>query len=423
MTDNDNRMSDDTAVGPHGRRAFMGAAGGAALAATAGCLGGGGASTGEVTVPGLYDISGATSDVGRPTAVGSRDAVEWLNENDELPFDIDHPWNDYAYEVSQAQQNYDEYTSGSEPPAIIGWGTADTEALAPTVARDEVVYISASYSDQLLSPDTPYNFFGNLDYTSQARTHLKWIDENDPDATVAFIFSNTAFGQSPVEGGRAYAEELGIDLAPNINLPLTANSASSQLQQAQQNDVDYLIHQNTAAPMQVLLQDRLDVYPEVTVMGLTYTIDELRTSQSPEVFEGARYASGFLTFQEALDSGGDGATIIEESFEREGRSMDDPEVANLNYVRGVIHALLAMKGLQNAENGDDLDPASGTDVQQALFQIEDWDVWGLAPPFTYTEGDRRPTMTGRTYEVQDGEMVFDQTVDLPRREEWIPEGE
>ena len=420
MTQNDSRHGTD-----RGRRAFMKLTGGTVAGvsmATAGCLGGGGGGGGtdEVRIPGLYDISGATSDVGKPSAVGSRDAIKWLNENDELAQTIDHPWNDYAYDVAAAKQNFDEYTSDSNPPVIIGWGTADTEALAPQVARNNIVYISASYSDKLLSPETPYNFFGNLDYTSQARAHLKWISENDPEGTVAFIFSNTAFGKSPVEGGRAYAEELGLDLAPDINLPLTASSASTQLKKAKQNDVDYLIHQNTAAPMQVLLKDRQDVYPEVTVMGLTYTIDELRAQGSPEIFEGARYASGFKTFAEALDAGGKGTTLIEDSFDREGRSMDDPAVANLNYVRGVIHALLAMKGVKEANN-QDLDPTMGENIRTGMLAIDGWDVWGLAPPFTYEDGDRRPTMTGRTYEVTDGELQFDQTVDLPRRDEWIPE--
>lgn len=419
MRDN-TKQSDDG----HRRRTVLratgGALGGAALTAVAGCLGGQSGSADQVRIPGLYDLSGPTSDVGKPTAIGSRDAITWLNENDELGVTIDHPWNDYAYDVAQAKQNFDEYTSDSDPPVLIGWGTADTEALAPQVARAKIVYISASYSDKLLSPDTPYNFFGNLDYTSQARTHLKWIEENDPDATVAFIFSNTAFGKSPVEGGRAYAEELGLDLAPNINLPLTASSASSQLKKAKQNDVDYLVHQNTAAPMQVLLKDRQDVYPEVTVMGLTYTIDELRVTESPDIFEGARYASGFKTFAEALESGGEGATVVQDSFEREGRSEDDPAVANLNYVRGVIHSLLAMKGVKNAMN-QDLDPTSGEDVREGMLAIDGWDVWGLAPPFAYEDGDRRPTMTGRTYEVEDGELQFDQTIELPRRQEWLPE--
>jgi len=324
------------------RNVLKSGAAGAATLALAGCIGGGDGGDGSdggdggmadsVTVPGIYDESGATSDVGRPTAIGSRDTIAYINENDLFDVTLDHPNNDYAYEVPQAQQYYQQYTSESSPPLIIGWGTADTEALAGTVAEDEVVYVSASYSANLVTEEFPYNFFGNLDYTSQARAHLKWIADNDPEATVGFIFSNTAFGRSPVEGGKQYAEELGLDVAPDINLPLTANSATTQLRQARDQDIDYLIHQNTSAPMRVLLEDRQDIYPDLTVCGLTYTVDERVVQQSPDIFEGVRYVNAFRTFQGALDSGGRGAEIIEANFEREGRSMDDPEVAQLNYV-------------------------------------------------------------------------------------------
>ena len=405
---------------------------GAVTLALAGCIGGGdggdggsgdggdggGSMADSVTVPGIYDESGATSDVGRPTAIGSRDTIAYINENDLFDVSIDHPNNDYAYEVPQAQQYYQQYTSESSPPLIIGWGTADTEALAGTVAEDEVVYVSASYSANLVTEEFPYNFFGNLDYTSQARAHLKWIADNDPEATVGFIFSNTAFGRSPVEGGKQYAEELGLDVAPDINLPLTANSATTQLRQARDQDIDYLIHQNTSAPMRVLLEDKQDIYPDLTVCGLTYTVDERVVQQSPDIFEGVRYVNAFRTFQGALDSGGRGAEIIEANFEREGRSMDDPEVAQLNYVRGVIHALLALKGMQNAaEAGNDV--TTGANVRQGMFDIEDDDMFGLAEPFTYAEDDRRPTMNGRLFEVTDGSLSFDTSVELPRRDSWI----
>ncbi|MDY6765589.1 MAG: ABC transporter substrate-binding protein, partial [Halobacteria archaeon] len=256
------------------RRQFLKKTAGTIAGATglgmAGCLGGGGGDgdggdggVSEIRVPGLYDLSGATSDVGKPTANGSRDAIKYINDNDLLDATINHPWTDYQYEVPQAKQQYDEWTTESNPPAIIGWGTGDTEALAPQVAQDKIVYVSASYSAHLHSSETPYNFFGNLDYTSQARVHLKWVAENDPDAKVGFIFSNNPFGKAPVEGGRQYAQSLGLELGPNINLPLTANSATSQLQRAKQENIDYLIHQNTAAPMQVLLKDKQDVYPEL----------------------------------------------------------------------------------------------------------------------------------------------------------------
>jgi branched-chain amino acid transport system substrate-binding protein len=369
-------------------------------------------------VAGIYDQSGATSDVGRPTALGSQDAIATFNANDALGRQIDHPNNDYAYEVPQAQQYYDEYTSGSEPPIIIGWGTADTEALSSTVAEDEIVYISASYSANLLTEESPYNFFGNLDYTSQARAHIRWIADNDPEATIAFIFSNTAFGQSPVEGGKQYAEELGLDVAPDINLPLTANSAETQVRQARDAGVDYLIHQNTAAPMQVLLSAKQDIYPEVTVCGLTYTVDELRVQQDPELWEGVRAVNAFRTFQEVLDEGGEGAELVRSSIERAGRSTDNPEVANLNYIRGCIHALLALKGLRNTMDMG-MDPSVGSNVRQGMFGIEDDDMRGLSEPFTYAEDDRRPTMTGRLYEVTDGTMEFDTRAELPRRDDWI----
>lgn len=395
---------------------------GAGLATTgmlAGCLGGGGGGGGDtIRVPGLYDISGPTSDVGKPTATGSRDAVKYINENDILPRDIDHPWNDYAYEVPQAKKYYDQYTSDAKPPAIIGWGTADTEALAQTVARDKIVYVSASYSANLLEEDAPYNFIGNLDYTSQARAHLKWIADNDAGAKIAFIFSNNPFGKAPVEGGKQYADTLGLEVGEDINLPLTANSAKTQLKKAKDGNVDYLIHQNTSAPMQVLMKDRQDVYPEVTVCGLTYTVDELRVQQSPGVFEGARYVNAFKTFEGALSGSGRGKKMIEANFEREDRSMDDPAVANLNYVRGSIHAILVAQGIQNAID-QDLDPTKGENVRKGMFAIDGSDNWGLSAPFDYKEGDRRPTMTGRLFEVTDGSLSYDTTVELPRKEEWI----
>ncbi|WP_332897386.1 ABC transporter substrate-binding protein [Haladaptatus sp. CMSO5] len=412
--------SQDQPASTQSRRRFMQAAGAAGLLSVAGCLGGGGGSGGEGTlsIPGLYDQSGPTSDVGRPTALGSRDAFKWINEEGIIDQEINHNGVDYAYDVAQANQQYDEFTSDGTPPIIIGWGTADTEALAPKVARDKIVYISASYSAKLLTEEAPYNFFGNLDYTSQARAHLKWIADNDPDGKVAFIFSNTSFGKAPVEGGKAYAEELGLEVGDDIDLPLTANSATTQLRKAKDDQIDYLIHQNTAAPMQVLLKDRQDVYPEVNVMGLTYTVDELRVQESPETFEGVRYASGFKTFAEVMEGSGQGKDAIEASFEREGRDMEDPGVANLNYVRGVIHAMVALKGIQEATNLD-LDPSMGENIRSAMFEISDWDVFGLAEPFTYEEDDRRPTMTGRIYQVEDGEMKFDSKAELPRRDDWI----
>lgn len=418
---------DDTSLGGsvHSRRGFLTKAGGAAAAATtvavAGCSGNGnGDGEDGIRVPALYDLSGATADVGRPTGIGSRDAMEWINDNDVLDQPIVHDWVDYAYEVPEAQQRYDSFTADEFPPIIIGWGTADTEALASDVAADEIVYISASYSDELLSADTGYNFFANLDYTSQGRAHLQWIAENDPGATVAYIHNTTPFGETPVEGGEAFAEELGLEVADNIALELDANSAGTQVQRAEGNGVDYLIHQNTAAPMQVLLSSIRERDSDITVMGLTWTVDEFRAETASDLFEGVRYVNSNIAFGQAMDGDARGWEIIEDSFEREDHDMDDPEIANINYVRGVVHALLAVEAIQQAQDMG-LDPNEGANIREALFEMDDFDGWGLLPEvYDFQEGDRRPTMNGQTYVVEDGEMVADDMVELERREDWLP---
>lgn len=420
-----NGTNGDTRAG-HDRREFLIGVGGLAAGgtiSTAGCVGGllGGDEEG-IPVPGVYDLGGATADVGRPTGLGSRDAIGWLNENEDVEEALGtadgfaHEWIDYQYEVPEAQTHYDEYAPDG-PPAFIGWGTADTEALSGDAAADEIVYVSASYSDNLLASETDYNFFTNLDYTSQARAHLQWISENDPGATAALIHNTTAFGTTIVDGATAYGEQLeGVEMAENIALDLDASDASTQVTTAENAGVDYLIHQNTGAPMQVLLDAIDSADADITVMGLTWTVDEGKALDSPELFEGVRYVNSNKSFGEVQSDRPDGWEIIDDSFEREDRAFDDPSVANINYVRGVVHALLVYEAMRLAD-----DPSSGPAVRDAIFELEEFDARGLLlEPVDFREGDRRPTMTGRTYEVQDGEMVPDQDIELPRREAWIP---
>lgn len=419
MRDGDKRLGRES----QSRRQFL-TRGAGVVAATsmfglAGCVGGDDDDD-RVVIGGIHDLSGATSDVGQPTGRGTRDALEWFNENEELSFEINHDWVDYAYNVPQAQSQYDSLTSGDNPPIIIGWGTADTEALAPDVHSDEIVYISASYSEQLMSEETQYNFFTNLDYTSQGRAHAQWIADNDPDATVAMIHNTTPFGESPVAGTRAYAEELGLDVYDNITLELDANTADTQVQRAMNNDVDYLIHQNTAAPMQVLMSSINDLDADITVMGLTWTVDEFRAQTVSEAFEGVRYVNSNMSWGQMMDESPEGQEIIDDSFDREGHDRDDPEIASINYVRGVAHALLAVEALKHVDD-DGGDIHSGAAVREAIFELDDFDAWGLIPEvLDYQEDDRRATMWGQTYEVSDGEMVPDEGVELPRRAEWLP---
>src|SRR4051812_25487445 len=86
----------------------------------------------QVTIGQLVDYSGATSDVGVPFGQGAADAMAWVNQKGTNKVTVDTV--DYGYQVPRAVSQYKKW-SGKKVAAILGWGTADTEALTGFVTQ------------------------------------------------------------------------------------------------------------------------------------------------------------------------------------------------------------------------------------------------------------------------------------------------
>ena len=137
------------------------------LAVLAGCggrgsgAGGGGAggqaSQAPIKVGGIFDITGATGDVGKPHAEGARAWFDYLNN--ELGGvngrKVELVWGDYAYQVPQAVELYKKYVNEDKVVAVLGWGTGDTEAMKEMIAQDKIPYLSGSYAESLVVRPSP----------------------------------------------------------------------------------------------------------------------------------------------------------------------------------------------------------------------------------------------------------------------------
>ncbi|MCC7282752.1 MAG: ABC transporter substrate-binding protein, partial [Acetobacteraceae bacterium] len=134
----------------------------------------------RIPVGHLQDLTGATSDVGKPYAEGVADALAWVNatRNGVAGRQLNVLAYDYGYQAPRAIAQYQAWTSRDRVVAIQGWGTADTEALTQFVTRDRIPYISASYSAALTDPagkarpdskPAPFNFFYGPSYSDAAR--------------------------------------------------------------------------------------------------------------------------------------------------------------------------------------------------------------------------------------------------------------
>src|SRR5271167_536337 len=91
----------------------------------------------QIAIGHLEDLSGGTSDVGTSYGQGVADTFAWVNKNGGVggkQLNVDS--NDYGYQVPRAIALYKKWSApDSKVAAIMGWGTADTEALTGFVAQ------------------------------------------------------------------------------------------------------------------------------------------------------------------------------------------------------------------------------------------------------------------------------------------------
>src|ERR1700745_600002 len=186
----------------------------------------------QIAVGHLADYSGGTSDVGTPYGQGVADTFAWINKNGgvggkQVALDT----NDYGYQVPRAIALYKKWSApDSKVAAIMGCGTADTEALTGFVANDKIPYISASYAAALTDPEgasgkakpAPYNFFYGPSYSDAMRALITWAAEDWKAKGKAgkpkFVHmgDNHPYPNAPKPAGEALATDLSFEGVPAL---------------------------------------------------------------------------------------------------------------------------------------------------------------------------------------------------------------
>src|SRR5207244_10305215 len=169
-----------------------------------------------IKIGNLVDLTGPTSDQGKDIAQGRNDAVQYINEKGGVNGKkLELVSVEYGFQPPRAVAAYKRFVEQDKVLLVLGYGTPDTEALRPFITKDKMPYLSGSYSGHLTDPrQTPFNFPGGIDYTSQIRIFLNYVKEVWKDTSrkphVAFIYADNAYGRAPIESGRSYAKEVGV---------------------------------------------------------------------------------------------------------------------------------------------------------------------------------------------------------------------
>jgi branched-chain amino acid transport system substrate-binding protein len=381
----------------------------------------------KINVGSLNDMTGATSDVGRDYALGIAEAIHYVNDTGGINGkQIKLHQFDYGYRVPEALTKYKLFQRLG-CVAVLGWGTGDTEALSPTVTKDKMPYVSASYSGHLTDPKkTPYNLFFATDYSTNARAALtawfdkKWPKHKDygkrkPRFASSYMFASP-YSSAPIKAIKDQAAILGFDIGPDQDVSLFAIDTKSQILALKDFKPDVVWHGNTTMSVSATLRDAYSIGLGADHIINNWGFDENLPKMAAKAAEGAMGSAICAFFGEKVP-GMDKVVAYAKKY--------NPGIpTNKRLIRTVqawADVLILREALIRADKAGKLD---GESILKLGFEtMNNFDIGLGAPPITFTATDHRVAGMVPIYEIKDGKFQLVEKVDLKSRwpEKWAKE--
>src|SRR5690606_35523986 len=192
-----------------------------------------------VKIGAIVTYTGPTSDVGAHYGDGIRDYFRWLADEHGGIVDtnfgrvrVELVWTDDQYNPQTALTALRRFVSEDNIIGAITWGTGANLALMDELNRVQVPALSASFHRGLLDPPGQYNFFISTNYDNHMRVLIDYAvsqHKGSQPPRIAFSVHPSPYGRSPLEAGRTYAEQLGLNVVASQELPADVLDATGQV--------------------------------------------------------------------------------------------------------------------------------------------------------------------------------------------------
>ena len=372
----------------------------------------------DIKLGSLNDMTGATSDVGKDYALGIGEAIHYINDTGGINGKKIKLYQfDYGYRIPEALTKYNLFKR-LKAVAVLGWGTGDTEALAPTVARDKMPYVSASYSGHLGNPGkTPYNLFFAPDYSTQARGLIQaWYDKvwkkhqdfGKRKPRLAFAYHVAVpFANASVPAGKDQAKILGFDVGPDQNVTLFAIDTKSQILGLKKFKPDVVYHSNTVMSVAATLRDAYALKLGADHLIQNWGFDENLVKIAGVAAEGAYGCAPWAFF-------GQDVKLMDKVMEYAKRYNPGvpAEKRTIHTLQAWASALGMAEAMRRADKAGDL---TGEGILRKGFEtMNNYEIGLGMSPVTYTATDHRPMSLVPVYKVKGGKFNKFTEVDLKK---------
>ena len=382
-----------------------------------------------IKIGGIMDTTGATSDVGKDYALGMAEAYKYINEQGGVNGkEIKYTWFDYGYRIPEAITKY-KLVKRLGAIVIMGWGTGDTEALSPTVNKDEIPYVSASYSAHLTDPKkSRYNLFFSSDYSTNARAAITaWYDKkwpNHPDYgkrkprfACAYMFASP-YCSAPIKAVKDQAELLGFEVGEDQDVSLFALDTKSQIMALKKFEPDLCWHGNTTMSVSATIRDAYALGLGADWIVNNWGFDENLPRLAGEAAKGVMGATPCAFYGQDYKN----MDIVVEAAKKYNPGVPQDKRL-IRTIQAWGDALITWEALKRADKAGDL---TGPGIMIKGFEtMREYDIGLGASPITFTADDHRPT-TGCLIQEWTGEKFQEvERVDLKERwpdkweKEWL----
>jgi branched-chain amino acid transport system substrate-binding protein len=378
-----------------------------------------------IRVGGIMDMTGATSDVGKDYALGMAEAFSYFNEKGGINGKkIKYTYFDYGYRIPEALTKYT-LLKRLKCVAIEGWGTGDTEALSPTITRDKIPYVSASYSAHLTNAKkTPYNLFFSSDYSTNARACLTaWYDKvwksknlkRKPRFACCYMFASP-YCSAPIKAIKDQAKLLGFEIGPDQNVSLFALDTKSQILALKKFKPDVVWHGNTTMSVAATLRDAYSLGLGADWIINNWGFDENLPKLAGKAAEGVFGATPCAFFGQKSDMMG----VVVDCAKKYNPGVPLKK-RTIRTVQAWGDAIILWEAMKRSDKAGDL---TGQGILEKGFNtFRDFHIGLGASNVTYTATDHRPALGCMVQQYKNGKFVKVEYVNLKKRwpEKWAKE--
>ncbi|MEZ4362439.1 MAG: bifunctional serine/threonine-protein kinase/ABC transporter substrate-binding protein [Kofleriaceae bacterium] len=390
----------------------------------------------------MYDMTGATKEVGTAAGKGEYDYLRALNDRGgirgcKLELDVQ----DTRYDERATLDVYAAWKARpdwAEVSTIFVQGTPMTQILGPMAAEAGKVIISGAYGGELAapvptsaevavpslsgafaeasvlihkqSPGYPYVFFQGTDYTTAARVAATFAWRQGARRMAFFYCSRSRFCTEPVDGAKTFLKALGgTEIGRDLFLELDDDDATVERKVAEfftqerarkashpeYQMVDWIWFGNTSANSPALghaLDRALDrARAQVRVIGNNWSVDESLYARCGDACVGFYVVQPFALFGDVTAAGTAQLLADHQRYRLlDGEPADAHRTVQYVYGRVAV-ATWKLAVEQLLDRGL---PVTGANLRAALESFRQVDVEGFAT-VGYSASDHRPQSGAR----------------------------